>query len=62
MKFFEEISDTTRNRDAERLKDIDLHQQMNRAVSMAYAVLTGATVKIIENHDNQVDEAVAKKL
>ena len=52
------ISDITRNRDSERLKDIELHQEMNRAASMAYAVLTGATVKIIENHDNRVDEAV----
>lgn len=52
------ISDTTRNRDSERLKDIELHQEMNRDASMAYAVLTGATVKIIENHDNKVDEAV----
>ncbi|MGB7970217.1 MAG: adenylate kinase [Methanobacterium sp.] len=54
------ISDTTRNRDSERLKDIELHQEMNRAASMAYAVLTGATVKIIENHDNKVDEAVGE--
>src|SRR5664280_99603 len=52
------ISDTTRNRDSERLKDIELHQEMNRAASMAYAVLTGATVKIVENHDNKLDEAV----
>jgi adenylate kinase len=52
------ISDTTRTRDSERLKDILLHQEMNRAASMAYAVLTGATVKIIENHDNRLDEAV----
>jgi adenylate kinase len=52
------ISDTTRTRDAERLKDIELHQEMNRAASMTYAVLTGATVKIIENHDNRLDEAV----
>jgi adenylate kinase len=52
------ISDTTRTRDTERLKDIDLHQEMNRAASMTYAVLTGATVKIIENHDNRLEEAV----
>jgi adenylate kinase len=52
------ISDTTRTRDSERLKDIDIHQEMNRAAAMAYAVLTGATVKIIENHDNRLDEAV----
>lgn len=52
------ISDTTRTRDMEKLKDINLHQQMNRAVSMAYAALTGATVQIIENHDNCLDESV----
>ena len=51
-------NDTTRIRDSERIKDINLHQEMNRAASMAYAVLTGATVKIIENHDNMLDEAV----
>jgi adenylate kinase len=52
------ITDTTRIRDSERLKDIELHQEMNRAASMAYAVLTGATVKIVENHDNKLDETV----
>lgn len=52
------ISDTTRTRDMEKLKDINLHQQMNRAVSMAYAALTGATVQIIENHDNRLGESV----
>ena len=50
------ISDKTRTRDMEKLKDIDLHQQMNRSVSMAYAAMTGATVQIIENHDNQLDD------
>jgi adenylate kinase len=52
------ISDITRIRDSERQDDINLHQEMNRAASMAYAVLTGATVKIIENHDSRLDEAV----
>ncbi len=52
------ISDTSRTRDMERLKDINLHQEMNRAVSMAYAALTGATVKIIENHNDGLDESV----
>lgn len=52
------INDTSRIRDVEKLKDINLHQQMNRAVSMAYAALTGATVQIIMNHDNQLDESV----
>jgi adenylate kinase len=52
------ISDISRSRDSENLKDINLHQEMNRAASMAYAVLTGATVKIIENHDDRLDESV----
>ena len=54
------INDTSRIRDVEKLKDINLHQQMNRAVSMAYAALTGATVQIIMNHDNRLDESVEK--
>ena len=33
---------------------------MNRAASMAYATLTGATVKIIYNHDNHLDSTVGK--
>ena len=31
---------------------------MNRAVAMAYAAITGATVKIVFNHDNAIDAAV----
>ena len=52
------ISDVSRTRDMEKLKDINLHQQMNRAISMAYAALTGATVGIVENHDDRLDESV----
>ena len=52
------ISDTTRTRDMEKLKDINLHQQMNRSISMAYAALTGATVQIIQNHDDMLDETI----
>ncbi|BDZ69056.1 adenylate kinase [Methanobacterium ferruginis] len=54
------ISDTTRIRDSERIKGIELHQEMNRATAMAYAVYTGATVKIIENHNDRLDESVNK--
>ena len=56
------INDTTRIRDMEKLMDIKLHQEMNRAASMAYAVLTGATVKIIKNHDNKLDESVEEMI
>jgi adenylate kinase len=31
---------------------------MNRAAAMSYAVYTGATVKIIPNHNQGLDEAV----
>ena len=31
---------------------------MNRAIAMAYSAITGASVKIINNHDNAIDEAI----
>jgi adenylate kinase len=56
----EEISgrrskDTTRARDND---DIGLHQMVNREYAAVAAVITGATVAIVENHDNQIDAAV----
>ncbi len=53
------LNDDTRQRDVESAEEIQLHQEMNRAASMAYATLTGATVKMIYNHDNVLDETVA---
>ena len=50
--------DDTRNRDSDSKEKIDEHQQINRAAAMAYAVLTGATVKIVFNHDDDIDRAV----
>jgi adenylate kinase len=52
------LSDTARIRDMEKISDIQLHQEMNRAAAISYAVLTGATVKIIKNHDNRLEEPV----
>lgn len=49
--------DKTRERDVEDEKGIEEHQFMNRAMSMAYASLTGASVKIIENHDGALGKA-----
>ena len=57
---YRRLNDDTRERDIQKVKEIDLHQQMNRATSMAYATLTGATVKIVENHDNHLDSSVRK--
>ncbi len=50
--------DTTRNRDPDTVEQIAEHQQINRAAAMAYAALTGSTVKIVFNHDDALDEAV----
>ena len=50
--------DATRNRDPDTVEQIAEHQMMNRAAAMAYATLTGATVKIVFNHDNAIDDAV----
>ena len=50
-------TDKTRERDVEDEKSIEEHQFMNRAMSMAYACLTGASVKIIKNHNGEVEKA-----
>jgi len=50
--------DATRNRDPDSVEKIAEHQLINRAAAMAYATLTGATVKIVFNHDNALDDAV----
>src|SRR5512137_1888853 len=56
--FDRRAKDTTRSRDPDSVEKIAEHQMMNRAVAMAYATLTGATVKIVFNHDNALDAAV----
>jgi len=50
--------DPIRNRDPDTKEQIHEHQQINRAAAMAYAALTGSTVKIVFNHDDAVDAAV----
>lgn len=50
--------DKTRNRDPDSEEEIKQHQEINRAVAMAYSAISGATVKIVYNHDNRLDEAV----
>ena len=50
--------DTTRSRDVDSTEQIAEHQFVNRAAAMAYAALTGATVKIVYNHDDALDDAV----
>ena len=57
---YRRLNDASRTRDVQKAKDIKLHQEMNRAASMAYATLTGATVKILDNHDNHITHTVSK--
>ena len=49
--------DETREKDVEDKTSIEEHRFMDRAVSMTYAPLTGAVVKIIENYDGALDKA-----
>ncbi|KAA0000481.1 MAG: adenylate kinase [Thermoplasmata archaeon] len=46
-----------RKRDAESIEEMHLHQMMNRMAAMSYAVLTGATVKIVQNREGKIEEA-----
>ena len=50
--------DPTRKRDTDTEEQIAEHQQINRAAAMAYAALSGSTVKIVFNHDNAIEDAV----
>jgi len=52
------ISDITRARDKEYIAEIEEHQQMNRAIAAAYAMITGATVKIVKNNNNKLEKAI----
>lgn len=56
--FNRRANDPTRNRDPDTKEQINEHQMINRAAAMAYAALTGATVKIVFNHDNAIEDAV----
>ena len=50
-----------RSKDSSRIRDDDdikLHQSVNREYAAVAAVMTGATVAIVKNHDNQIDIAV----
>ena len=51
-------NDATRNRDPDTQEQINEHQMINRAAAMAYAALTGSTVKIVFNHDDKLEDAV----
>ena len=53
-------ADKSRQRDAQDAMAVQQHQDVNKAICMAYAAYTGATVKIVQNPDGKLDEAVAE--
>lgn len=52
--------DIARRRDQELIAEVTEHQQLNRAIAMAYAAIVGATVRIIKNRDGRLSEAVGE--
>ncbi len=57
---YRRMSDDTRERDIEYVEELELHQELSRATAMSYAVLTGCTVSIVQNHDDGLDKAVSE--
>ncbi|UCE37363.1 MAG: adenylate kinase [Thermoplasmata archaeon] len=54
--------DASRIRDEDKEREISEHQMMNRYVAMAYSMLTGASVKIVFNHDDGLEDAIMEVL
>ncbi len=50
--------DGSRNRDADSVEEIRVHQDMNLNVAAAYSVLTGGVVKVVHNRQGMLDKAV----
>jgi len=51
------LTDETRARDKEGSRSIGEHQQFNRSIAAAYAMMTGCTVKIVINADFLLERA-----
>lgn len=51
------MTDETRSRDKEGAKAIAEHQQFNRSIAAAYAMVTGCTIRIVTNADFLLDRA-----
>lgn len=51
------LTDETRSRDMEGSAGIGQHQQFNRSIAASYAMITGATIKIVVNADHLLDKA-----
>jgi adenylate kinase len=51
------LTDETRARDKEGSRSIAEHQQFNRSIAAAYAMMTGCTIRIITNADFLLDRS-----
>lgn len=51
-------SDKSRARDAESLESMATHQEVNRMIGSAYSVISGATIKLINNPQGKLELAV----
>ncbi len=56
------MGDKRRSRDEEMKEGIELHQMMNRSFAAAYSVLTGATVRVINNPQGKIDKATREMI
>ncbi|UCE73339.1 MAG: adenylate kinase [Methanomassiliicoccales archaeon] len=54
--------DESRTRDKETNEEIEEHQMMNRYAAMAYSMLSGASIKIVFNHDGGLEAAIKEVL
>ena len=54
------LTDETRTRDKEGARAIAEHQEFNRSIAAAYAMVTGCTIKIITNPDHLLDLAAVE--
>ncbi|PKL69328.1 MAG: adenylate kinase [Methanomicrobiales archaeon HGW-Methanomicrobiales-1] len=54
------LADETRTRDKEGSRSIAEHQQFNRSIAAAYAMMTGCTVKIVINADFLLEKSTSE--
>jgi adenylate kinase len=54
------LTDETRSRDKEGYNSIAEHQQFNRSIAAAYAMMTGCTIRIITNPDFLLERSSAE--
>lgn len=58
--FRRRVKDPTRNRDDEKLSDIEQHQMIDRAFAAAYSTITHGLIQIIQNEEGKPKEAAEK--